>query len=128
MNRDDTGPRSALREWNTTNPRPEEEAFLVVNGADLFPLNRPIISIGRRLDNALVINDPRVSRSHAEMRCFRGRFVVFDMGSSGGTYVNGKRIAHTIVYDGDIISLAGVQLVFRQSSMPRPDLNKTAAF
>ncbi len=100
----------------------------MVNGADLFPLNRPVISIGRRIDNALVINDPRVSRSHAEVRCFRGRFVVFDMGSSGGTYVNGKRIAHTIVYDGDIISLAGVQVVFRQSSMPRPDLNKTATF
>jgi len=105
-----------------------EEAFLVINGIDLFPLKLPITSIGRKLDSELVLNDPRVSRRHAELRCFRGRFVVFDMGSSGGTYVNGHRVTHSVVYDGDVISLAGVQLVFRQKNLPRPDLNKTAMF
>lgn len=105
-----------------------EEAFLVVNGVDLFPLKLPITSIGRKIDNVLVLNDPRVSREHAELRCFRGRYVVFDMGSTGGTYVNGHRVSHSVVYDGDVISLAGVQLVFRQKNLPRPDLNKTAMF
>jgi pSer/pThr/pTyr-binding forkhead associated (FHA) protein len=105
-----------------------EEAFLVINGIDLFSLKLPITSIGRKIDNALVLNDPRVSRRHAELRCFRGRFVVFDVGSSGGTYVNGHRVTHSVVYDGDVISLAGVQLVFRQKNLPRPDLNKTAMF
>ncbi len=105
-----------------------EEAFLVVNGVDLFPLKLQITSIGRKIDNVLVLNDPRVSRLHAEVRCFRGRYVVFDMGSSGGTYVNGHRVSHSVVYDGDVISLAGVQLVFRQKNLPRPDLNKTAMF
>jgi pSer/pThr/pTyr-binding forkhead associated (FHA) protein len=105
-----------------------EEAFLVVNGVDLFALKLQITSIGRKIDNVLVLNDPRVSRLHAELRCFRGRYVVFDMGSTGGTYVNGHRVSHSVVYDGDVISLAGVQLVFRQKNLPRPDLNKTAMF
>lgn len=105
-----------------------EDAFLIINGIDLFPLKLSITSIGRKIDSVLVLNDPRVSRRHAEVRCFKGRFVVFDMNSSGGTYVNGHRITHSLVYDGDVISLAGVQLVFRQKNLPRPDLNKTATF
>jgi pSer/pThr/pTyr-binding forkhead associated (FHA) protein len=113
---------------SSTNPPDGEDAFLVVNGIDLFPLRRPITSIGRRLDNALVLNDPRVSRTHAELRCYGGRFVIFDMRSTGGTYLNGKRVMHSIVYDGDVISLAGVHLIFRQRNLPKPDLNKDAMF
>lgn len=110
------------------NPQEAEEAFLVVNGIDIFPLKQPVTSIGRRLDNVLVLNDPRVSRAHAELRSFRGRYVIFDMGSTGGTYVNGKRVTDSVVYDGDVISLAGVHLIFRHRNLPRPDLNKTATF
>ena len=114
-------------DWNTKPPE-AGEAFLILNGVDLFPLKLPVISMGRRIDNVLVLNDPRVSRAHAELRCFEGRFVLFDMGSSGGTYVNGKRVTHSVVYDGDVISLAGVHLIFRQKNIPRPDLNKTSMF
>lgn len=105
-----------------------EDAFLIVNGVDLFALKETITSIGRRIDNVLVLNDPRISRTHAELRNIRGRFVVFDLNSTGGTYVNGKRVSHSVVYDGDVISLAGVNLIFRQRDLPRPDLNRTAMF
>jgi pSer/pThr/pTyr-binding forkhead associated (FHA) protein len=109
-------------------PRQEDEAFLIVNGVDLFPIKQAIVSMGRRIDNVLVVNDPRVSRTHAELRCIHGRYVVFDMDSSGGTYVNGQRVKHSVVYDGDVISLAGVHMIFRQRNLPRPDLKKTAMF
>ncbi len=105
-----------------------EDAFLTLDNGDLFPIRLPLVTIGRRIDNKLVLNDPRISRVHAELRCVRGRFVIFDKESSGGTYVNGIRVAHSVLYDGDVISLAGVQLVFRQATLPRPDLNKTATF
>jgi pSer/pThr/pTyr-binding forkhead associated (FHA) protein len=105
-----------------------EEAFLIVNGVDLFPLKLAVVSIGRRIDNALVLNDPRVSRTHAELRAFDGRYVLFDLNSRGGTYVNGKKIEHSVVYDGDVISLAGVHLIFRQKNLPRPDLKETSMF
>ncbi|MGE5073810.1 MAG: FHA domain-containing protein [Anaerolineae bacterium] len=111
-----------------THPREGEDAFLILNGVDLFALRLPVVTIGRRIDNVVVLNDPRVSRLHAELRCYHGRYVVFDMGSSGGTYVNGQRVTHSILYDGDVISLAGVHLIFRQKNLPRPDLNKTATF
>ncbi len=105
-----------------------KEAFLALSGGDLLPIRLPVITIGRRIDNTLVLNDPRVSRVHAELRCVRGHFVIFDRQSSGGTYVNGVRVSHSVLYDGDVISLAGVQMIFRQANLPRPDLNKTESF
>ena len=127
MGKNEDGSRASFGEPET-DPRLVEEAFLILNGSDLFPLKQSIVSIGRRIDNVLVLNDPRISRAHAELRRFRGRFVIFDMDSSGGTYVNGKRVTHSLLYDGDVVSLAGVQLIFRQKDLPRPDLNKTAMF
>ena len=57
-----------------------ENAFLIVEGG-YFP-HRSRVIIGRRLDNQLVIDD-RVSRNHAQLRAIKGRFVVFDLNSTG---------------------------------------------
>jgi hypothetical protein len=104
-----------------------ENAFLIVEGVKVFPLKLPVINIGRRLDNQLVIDDPRVSRNHAQLRAIKGRFVVFDLNSTGGTFVNGQRASQTVLYPGDVISLAGVALIFGQDNPPpRPDLKDTA--
>jgi hypothetical protein len=104
-----------------------ENAFLIVEGVKVFPLKLPVINIGRRLDNQLIIDDPRVSRNHAQLRAIKGRFVVFDLNSTGGTFVNGQRASQTVLYPGDVISLAGVALIFGQDNPPpRPDLKDTA--
>jgi hypothetical protein len=104
-----------------------ENAFLIVEGVKVFPLNLPVVNIGRRLDNQLIIDDPRVSRNHAQLRAIKGRFVVFDLNSTGGTFVNGQRASQTVLYPGDVISLAGVALIFGQDNPPpRPDLKETA--
>lgn len=87
-------------------------AYLIVDGMHIFPLNQPMINLGRRPDNQLVIDDTRVSRTHAQLRLVRGRFVIFDLDSSGGTFVNGKRVLQQFLQPGDVISLAGVPLVF----------------
>jgi hypothetical protein len=89
-------------------------AFLVLGGTQIIPLTQLVINIGRRLDNHVVVDDPRVSRNHAQMRVIKGRFVIFDLESSGGTFVNGQRTSQSILYPGDVISLAGVTLVFGQ--------------
>jgi hypothetical protein len=89
-------------------------AFLIVGGTQIVPLNRSVINIGRRLDNHIVIDDPRVSRAHAQLRIVRDRFVLFDLNSSGGTFVNGERADQSVLYPGDVISLAGVTLIFGQ--------------
>jgi len=104
-----------------------ENAFLIVEGVKVFPLALPVINIGRRLDNQLIIDDPRVSRNHAQLRTIKGRYVVFDLNSTGGTFVNGQRTSQSVLYPGDVISLAGVALIFGQDNPPpRPDLKETA--
>jgi len=103
-----------------------ENAFLIVEGVRVHPLNESVVNIGRRLENQLVIDDPRVSRNHAQLRAIKGRFVLFDLNSTGGTFVNGQRTSQTVLYPGDIISLAGVALIFGQDNPPpRPDLLDT---
>jgi hypothetical protein len=92
-------------------------AFIIVSGSKIFPLERAVINIGRKLDNHLVIDDPRVSRRHSQLRAIKGRFVLFDVGSSGGTFVNGERTTRAILHPGDVISLAGVPMVYGQDAV-----------
>lgn len=89
-------------------------AFLIVNGNKIFPLDRTVINIGRRVDNHLNIEDPRVSRLHAQLRAIDGHYVIFDLNSTGGTFVNGERVKKVRLKPGDVISLAGILLVFGQ--------------
>ncbi len=104
-----------------------ENAFLIVEGVKVHPLTESVVNIGRRLENQLVIDDPRVSRNHAQLRAIKGRFVLFDLNSTGGTFVNGQRTSQTVLYPGDVISLAGVALIFGQDNPPpRQDLASTS--
>ena len=113
-------------EKNETIP---ENAFLIVEGVKVFPLKDPVVNIGRRLENHLVIDDPRISRNHSQLRAINGRFVLFDLNSTGGSFVNGQRTSQTVLYPGDVISLAGVALIFGQDNPPpRPDLKNTSPF
>lgn len=106
--------------------KPPQKAFLIVDGVKVFPLTQSVVNIGRRLDNQLVIDDPRISRNHAQLRSIKGRYVIFDLNSTGGTFVNGQRTSQSVMYPGDVISLAGVPLVFGQDNPPpRPDLADT---
>jgi pSer/pThr/pTyr-binding forkhead associated (FHA) protein len=106
-----------------------ENAFLIIEGIKVHSLTEPVINIGRRLENHLVIDDPRVSRNHAQLRSIKGRFVLFDLNSTGGTFVNGQRTSQTVLYPGDVISLAGVALIFGQDNPPvRPDLAETSPY
>jgi|DewCreStandDraft_4_1066084.scaffolds.fasta_scaffold00003_600 hypothetical protein len=95
-----------------------QNAFLIVNGVHIFPLDKAIINIGRHPDNHLVLDDPRVSRQHAQLRAVRGQYMLFDLGSAGGTMVNNQRVRQAILSSGDVISLAGIPLVYGQDSHP----------
>jgi pSer/pThr/pTyr-binding forkhead associated (FHA) protein len=104
-----------------------ENAFLIVEGVRTFQLTQSVVNIGRRLENTLVVDDPRVSRNHAQLRAIKGRYVLFDLNSTGGTFVNGQRANQTVLYPGDVISLAGVSLIFGQdNAISRRDISETA--
>jgi hypothetical protein len=73
---------------------------------DAHLLPAKTIRIGRTPDNDITLADLDVSRHHAELhRNPDGRFEIIDLGSHGGTYVNGERIARTTLTEQDIISI-----------------------
>ena len=53
--------------------------------------HRPF-TVGRDPGNDIILRDPKVSRHHAEIIFERGFFVLHDLASANGTYVNGKRV------------------------------------
>src|SRR5438045_2471738 len=53
--------------------------------------HRPF-TVGRDPGNDIILRDPKVSRHHAEVVFERGFFVLHDLASANGTYINGKRI------------------------------------
>ena len=90
------------------------KAYLVVEGKHTFILTSPVVSIGRDPGNMLVLSDMRVSRTHAQMRLVGEQYVIFDLQSTGGTMVNGRAVVKQALTPGDVISLAGVPLVYGQ--------------
>ncbi len=98
-------------------------AFLIIK-AQIYPMDRAVINIGRRNDNHLPIDDQRVSRAHAQLRAIKGRYMIVDLNSTGGTFVNGQRITQSVLYSGDSISLAGFPILYVQDS---PELLKEAS-
>lgn len=93
-----------------------ESAFLIINGQQVYPLTHPVLNIGRRPDNHIVIDDPRVSRKHAQIRVINNRYAIYDLDSTGGTYVNKVKVDQCALFPGDVISLAGVDLVYGQDA------------
>ena len=53
-----------------------------------------------------------MSRKHAEVRLRLGRYTLYDLQSTNGTYVNGRRVAEKVLEDKDKISIGGLEIVF----------------
>jgi hypothetical protein len=91
-------------EWNGKLRTPD--------GTVNYPLARFTVDVGRGRKNDIILDDPRVSRHHAQIRRRRRTFMVFDLDSANGTFVNGRPIEEAILSDGDRVSFGGVELVF----------------
>jgi pSer/pThr/pTyr-binding forkhead associated (FHA) protein len=60
------------------------------NPGKTFSLNKPEMYIGRDISNDIVINDAEVSRKHVRLTVQGERYVIEDLGSTNGTFINGQ--------------------------------------
>ncbi len=88
------------------------DAFLIVRGRQHIALDRPIIRIGRRVDNDIVLDSSSISRQHAQIRWRQRYFVLYDVSNHGRTYVNGSPTQEHILRPGDVIALSDIFLVY----------------
>ena len=77
-----------------------------------IPLEQERVTIGRGDDNALALDDKAASRHHAEITKTATGFLIKDLGSSNGTWVNRERIETLDLGDGDEIKIGGTTLIF----------------
>jgi hypothetical protein len=88
--------------------------LIVQTGIDAgrkFRLTKSVITIGRDPSNDIVLGDTRVSRRHAEIRRWGSEFIIADLGSANGTYVNEKLIrAPQVLRQGDSVRVGNTVL------------------
>jgi len=98
---------------------PERFGWLVVKkGArvgHVYRLDPEVTDLGRGADNDIVIDDEKVSEEHTRVRVDEeGQFVVWDLASTNGTFVNGERItAATPVVENDEVRVGHTVLVLK---------------
>lgn len=77
-----------------------------------YRFTSPVVSIGRDIDQDIVIDDASVSREHCRIRRDEARFVVHDLGTPNGTTVNGRAAVLQQLGDGDEIGIGEFTLLF----------------
>ena len=91
------------------------DAYLVVGGRHHVSLDKPVLTLGRQLDNDVVLEQATVSRHHAQIRWRFGRFILYDLNGRGKTAVNGTPVREHVLHSGDVITLSHVRLIYGES-------------
>jgi hypothetical protein len=103
--------RSARRLEPEPGPAARRQALLVSDGRRSV-LSGSRVVLGRSRDCDVVVSDANVSRRHAELQRDEQGWSVADLGSTNGIKVNGRRVEHAALRDGDRITLGVTDLTF----------------
>jgi signal transduction histidine kinase len=90
-------------------------SLFVIQGRDQgtrFRLDEPAITLGRGASHSVQLHDTEVSRDHAELYRRGEGYVLRDLGSSNGTYVNGRPIQEIELASGDQLQLGRTLLLY----------------
>jgi len=89
---------------------------LVLPSGQRVDLGTATVTVGRLPECTISINDSNISRNHAEVRVGQTAFIVYDLGSTNGTMVNGiKIVGEHRLREGDIISFGSTHVRFEAS-------------
>jgi len=95
-------------------PRPELAVTFAGKTLERHPMVMDLVTIGRAPGNDIRIDNLGVSRQHAALKLQEGRYVLEDLGSSNGTFVNGERVAGPReLADGDQITIVKHTILFQ---------------
>jgi pSer/pThr/pTyr-binding forkhead associated (FHA) protein len=89
--------------------------------------HRPF-TVGRDPGNDIILRDPKVSRHHAEVVFERGFFVLHDLASANGTFVNGKRIRIAPLTHGAKVRMGNSYGRFSEELPTENDAENAGAF
>ena len=85
-----------------------------------------VVTLGRGQDNDIILESPRVSRCHARLDWTGSGYVLEDLGSKNGTWVNGRRLeGPTSLNDGDAIRFGDLTFAFSVQSASTVTLPRT---
>jgi pSer/pThr/pTyr-binding forkhead associated (FHA) protein len=126
---EDQSPMSDGRTVLETEPVPY---LLITTGpgrGQTFEL-RGEVHLGRSRTNAVALSDGKVSRNHARLEPVRGTYILIDLGSANGTFVNGVRVSQPVrLRDGDILQAGDTQLVFHTHPIVHPpQIDRAASY
>ena len=88
-------------------------------------LENEVISIGRKSDNEIQLDNPAVSGKHARVLFIGGEAFLEDLESTNGTFVNSAKVSKHLLKNGDLISIGQHQLKFEGAIEEEGDLDKT---
>ncbi len=98
-------------------------AYLVVDGEVVYEIApNSVLNIGRLDTNDIVLDDYKVSREHAVLKYNGVEFMLLDLASTQGTYVNGKRIDRCVIDFNDKVQIVNHELTL---SREIPAINST---
>lgn len=81
-------------------------------GVQWVPMEKEVLTIGRSPDCDIPIEDVMSSRVHCELRKSAGGYILSDMTSKNGTFVNGEAVKRWVMKDGDYIAIGHHTLTF----------------
>jgi hypothetical protein len=87
-------------------------AQIIINGQQVFTLTEPLVNIGRGRENQIVLNDPYVSRQHAQLRLRFGSYTLFDNSSQSGTLINDVPVREHRLQPGDVIQIGKTRMIY----------------
>ena len=108
-------------------PKAEKDPWIEDSDGKHYPIQGSC-TFGRSRNNNVILSEDKVSRRHAIVHAQEGNeFWIIDLGSSNGTYLNGRRVAQPCqLKDGDRIEIAGHVYAFHhESENDNKDLDKT---